>query len=408
VSLTASHAHQSGVAGERRVNASMGVWPAFGADERAAVDAVLASGHVNYWTGRECRLFEKEYAAHVGVAHAIALMNGSVALELALRTWGIGAGDDVIVSPRSFIASTSCAVLQGARPVFADVDLNSGNITAETMERVLTPRTRAVIPVHLAGWPCDMHPIMALAEQHGIKVLEDCAQAQGARYRGAPVGAIGHAAGVSFCQDKILTTGGEGGMLVTSDEVSWKQAWSFKDHGKTWDAVYERQHGPGFRWVHDRFGTNWRMTELQAAIGRIQLTKIAAWVETRRRHAAILTERLARLSALRVPTVPADVYHSYYKFYVYVRQEALRTGWTRDRIVSAITERGAACFAGSCSEIYRERAFEGTGWRPASPLTAAHMLGETSLMFLVHPTLSEDYLHQVCDVTEDVISRATF
>jgi dTDP-4-amino-4,6-dideoxygalactose transaminase len=386
----------------------MGAWPAFGADERAAVDAVLASGHVNYWTGRECRLFEREYAAHVGVAHAIALMNGSVALELALRTWGIGPGDDVVVSPRSFIASTSCAVLQGARPVFADVDLNSGNITAETIESVLTPRTRAVIPVHLSGWPCDMHPIMALAEQHKIKVLEDCAQAQGARYRGTPVGAFGHAAGVSFCQDKILTTGGEGGMLVTSNEVLWEHAWSFKDHGKTWHAVHERQHGPGFRWVHDRFGTNWRMTELQAAIGRVQLTKLAPWVETRRRHAAILTERLARLSALRVPTAPPDVYHSYYKFYVYVRQEALRSGWTRDRIVSAITERGAACFAGSCSEIYRERAFDGTGWRPVSPLTTAHTLGETSLMFLVHPTLSEDYLHQVCDVTEDVISRATF
>jgi dTDP-4-amino-4,6-dideoxygalactose transaminase len=252
-----------------------------------------------------------------------------------------------------------------------------------------------------------MDPITSLAEQRGIRVLEDCAQASGARYKGALAGSFGDAAAFSFCQDKIITTGGEGGMLVTRDEALWEKAWSFKDHGKTWNAVYERQHGPGFRWVHDRFGTNWRMTEMQAAIGRVQLAKVDAWVKTRRRHAAILAERLRRLAALRVPVVPADVYHSYYKFYVYVREEVLKPGWTRDRIISAIGERGAPCFAGSCSEIYRERAFEGTGWRPTQPLPVAHMLGETSLMFLVHPTLSEEYLHQVCDVVEDVVTQAT-
>jgi dTDP-4-amino-4,6-dideoxygalactose transaminase len=408
VSGVSPRAHEPAVeAGTRRVAASMGAWPAFAPDERAAVAAVLASGMVNYWTGREARLFEKEYAAHLGVGHAIALMNGTVALELALKMWGIGAGDDVIVSPRSFIASTSCAVLQGARPVFADVDSNSGNITAQTVERALTPLTRAIIPVHLAGWPCDMDPIMSLAEQHGIRVLEDCAQAHGARYKGALVGSIGHAAAFSFCQDKILTTGGEGGLLATRDETLWEKAWSFKDHGKTWNAVYERQHGPGFRWVHDRFGTNWRMTEMQAAIGRVQLNKAAAWVETRRRHAGILTERLGRLTALRVVIPPADVYHSYYRLYVYVRPEALKSGWTRDRLLSVMAERGVACFAGSCSEIYRERAFEGTNWSPAQPLPTARMLGETCLAFLVHPTLSEMYLNQLCDVAEDVITQAT-
>ena len=406
MSRVASHAGPQGV-GARRVSASMGAWPWFGEDERAAVDAVLASGRVNYWTGREVRLFENEYAAHLGVEHAIALANGTVALELALRTWRIGPGDEVVVSPRSFIASMSCAVLQGSRPVFADVDVDSGNITAATIERVLTPRTRVVIPVHLAGWPCDMEPITSLAEQRGIRVLEDCAQANGARYKGALAGSFGDAAAFSFCQDKIITTGGEGGMLVTRDEALWEEAWSFKDHGKTWHAVYERQHGPGFRWVHDRFGTNWRMTEMQAAIGRVQLAKLDAWVKTRRRHADLLAERFRRLAALRVPVVPADLYHSYYKFYVYVRAEALRPGWTRDRIISAIVERGAPCFSGSCSEIYRERAFEGTGWRPTQPLPVAHTLGETSLMFLVHPTLSEEYLHQVCDVVEDVVTQAT-
>jgi len=385
----------------------MSPWPWYAPDERAAADAVLASGHVNYWTGQETRLFEKEYANYLNVRHAVALANGSVALELPLRMWGIGRGDDVIVTPRSFMASVSCAVLQGARPVFADVDRDSGNITAETISRVLTPQTRAIIPVHLAGWPCDLDPIMALAEQHGIQVLEDCAQAHGARYKDRPVGSIGHAAAFSFCQDKIITTAGEGGLLATNDEGLWGRSWSFKDHGKTWDAVYTRKHGPGFRWVHDRFGTNWRLTEPQSAIGRRQLLKLDGWVQTRRQHAAILTDRLSVLGALRIPEIPANVYHAQYKFYTYVRPEALKANWSRDRLIEAIGARGVPCFSGSCSEIYRERAFDATGWAPAERLPVARELGETSLMFLVHPTLSQDYVHWVCDVVQEIVSAAT-
>ncbi len=382
-------------------------WPSYAPDERAAVDAALASGKVNYWTGTEGRDFEREYASYLGLPYAIALANGTVALELALRMWGIAAGDDVIVSPRTFIASTSCAVLLGARPIFADVDRDSGNITAETIERVLTPRTRAIIPVHIGGWPCDLDPVVALAKPRGIRILEDCAQANGARHRDRPIGTQGDAAAFSFCQDKIITTGGEGGLLVTNNKSLWDGAWAFKDHGKTWDAVYERAHGPGFRWVHERFGTNWRMTEPQAAIGRVQLRKLDGWVTTRRRLAAIYTERLSKLPALRIPVVPRDVYHSHYRFYAYVNLSALRASWSRDRIVAAIAERGAPAFSGSCSEIYRERAFEGTGWVPASPLPVARELGETSLAFLVHPTLPDSYVHQVCDVVAGVVTEAT-
>jgi dTDP-4-amino-4,6-dideoxygalactose transaminase len=382
-------------------------WPSYTPDERAAVDAVLASGKVNYWTGTEGREFEREYASYLGLRHAIALANGSVALELALRMWGIKAGDDVIVSPRTFIASASCAVLLGARPIFADVDRDSGNITAETIERVLTPQTRAIIPVHIGGWPCDLDPVVELAKPRGIRILEDCAQANGARYRDRPIGSFGDAAAFSFCQDKIITTGGEGGLLATNDENLWDGAWAFKDHGKSWEAIYEREHGPGFRWVHERFGTNWRMTEPQSAIGRVQLRKLDGWVATRRRLAAIYAERLSRLPAIRVPVVPRDAYHAHYRFYAYVNLSALRAGWTRDRIVAAIAERGAPAFSGSCSEIYRERAFEGTGWAPAVPLPVAHELGETSLAFLVHPTLPDSYVHEVCDVVEGVISEVT-
>ena len=243
-------------------------WPSFSGEEADAVKNVLLSNKVNYWTGDESRKFEHEFAKWCGVSHAVALANGTLALDAALKALGIGPGDEVVVTPRTFIASISCVVNAGAKPVFADVDADSGNITAESIAKVLTSKTKAIICVHLAGWPCDMDPIMAVAERHHLKVIEDCAQAHGAVYKGRSVGSIGHIGAWSFCQDKIMTTGGEGGMVTTNDEILWRKMWAYKDHGKSYEAVYEREHPPGFRWVHESFGTNWRMLEVQAAIGR--------------------------------------------------------------------------------------------------------------------------------------------
>lgn len=395
-------------------------WPAFSEDEVTAVSRVLRSGRVNYWTGEETRAFEHEFSQWVGTRHAIALANGTVALDLALRGIGIGPGDEVVVTPRSFIASVSCVVNAGAIPVFADVDRESGNLTAATIEEAITPRTRAVIAVHLAGWPCDMQPIMESAEAHGLKVVEDCAQAHGARYRGLGVGSIGHVGAWSFCQDKILTTGGEGGMVTTNDRDLWSRMWSFKDHGKSWEAVYEREHAPGFRWLHESFGTNWRMTEMQAAIGRVQLRRIEEWTVARNRNADAITRALApfagRNGSVRIPRLPADndgselgtgSRHARYKYYAYIRQEALCEGWSRDRIVQEISERGVPCFQGSCSEIYLEPAFDGTGWRPERSLPVARELGETSLMFLVHPTLAVRDMEQTGSTIREIFAQAT-
>jgi dTDP-4-amino-4,6-dideoxygalactose transaminase len=305
------------------------------------------------------------------------------------------------------MASVSCVVLQGATPVFADVEPDSGNISARSIECVLTPRTRAVIPVHLAGWPCDMAPIMELAREHRLKVIEDCAQAHGALYRGSPVGSIGDAGAFSFCQDKILTTAGEGGLLATNDDVMWRAAWAFKDHGKDWDAVYNREHRPGFRWLHESFGTNWRLTELQSAIGRLQLRKLTGWQVARARNAARYIEAFAKLDLVRVPVPASDLRHAWYKFYAYVRPEALKTGWSRDRLMTEINQRGVPCFAGSCSEIYREKAFEGTQFRPRQRLEVARQLGETSLMFLVHPTLTEQDVGRMAEIAAEVVRSAS-
>ncbi len=387
------------------LNTSFSPWPSFTREEADAVQAVLLSNRVNYWTGDECREFEREFAAWCGVDHAIALANGTVALELALKGLGMGPGDEVVVTPRSFIASASCAVTVGATPVFADVDPDSQNITAASIEAVLTPRTRAVICVHLAGMPCDMDPILALAEKKGLYVVEDCAQAHGARYHGRPVGGLSHAAAWSFCQDKIMTTGGEGGMLTTNDPALWTRAWSYKDHGKSFDAVYHREHPPGFRLLHETFGTNWRMTEMQGAIGRIQLRRMPQWHEARRNNARAILDAALACPTLRVPTVPDHMEHAWYKCYVFVRPERLLPGWNRDRIMQAVNERGVPCYTGSCPEIYQEAAFAHTGPQPVERLPVAGELGETSLMFLVHPTLTEEEIGRTCAVIGEVMGE---
>lgn len=389
------------------LNSPFSPWPSFTEEEADSVRNIILSNKVNYWTGQECREFEKEFAAWADTEFAIALANGTVALDVALQALGIGAGDEVIVTPRTFLASVSSIVNAGAVPVFAEVDRDSQNITAETIRAVLTPRTRAVICVHLAGWPCDMDPIMALGDEHNLKVIEDCAQAHGARYKGRPVGSIGHVGAWSFCQDKIMTTGGEGGMVTTNDRDLWKRMWSIKDHGKSWDAVYEREHAPGFRWLHESFGTNWRMMEVQAVIGRIQLQRMPSWHAVRLANAVRIWSVANGLTGLRVPTMPTDIVHAAYKCYVFVEPAELAEGWSRDRILSEISSRGVPCFSGSCSEVYLEKAFDGTGWRPTERLAVARELGETSLMFLVHPTLTDAEIEKTCSVIKDVMALAT-
>ena len=381
-------------------------WPRFDAEDISAVAAVLESGRVNYWTGEEGRRFEKEFAEAVGCRHGVALANGSVALEAALRATGICPGDDVVVTSRSFVASASSAVIVGARPVFADVDHVSQNLTAATIEKALTRKARAVIVVHLAGWPCDMDAIMELAAARGLAVIEDCAQVHGAAYRGRAVGSLGHVAAWSFCQDKIMTTGGEGGMVTTNNPGIWEKVWSYKDHGKNYDAVYRRAHPPGYRWLHDSFGTNWRMTELQAALGRVMLRKLPRWVERRRCHAAALSEAFRELPALRVTAPPAEVKHVYYKYYVFVRPERLRVGWSRDRIMAAVNAEGVPCFSGY-GEMYLEGAFNSPGLRPERPLPVARELAESGLQFLVHPTLTEADIAATARAVRKVLRDAT-
>jgi dTDP-4-amino-4,6-dideoxygalactose transaminase len=382
-------------------------WPSFNKQEADAVSDVLLSNQVNYWTGNQCKNFELEFAQFCNAEYAIALTNGTLALDLALKALNIGAGDEVIVTSRTFIASVSAIINVGAIPIFADVDLDSQNITFEFIRKQTTKKTKAILCVHLAGWPCDMDEIMNLSKELGLYVVEDCAQAHGAKYKDKPVGSIGHIGCWSFCQDKIMTTGGEGGMVTTNDESLWQKMWAYKDHGKSYEAVYERKHPEGFRWLHESFGTNYRMTEMQAAIGRIQVKRMPNWHAKRLGNANKIWSTARQCKGLYVPNIPGYIEHAAYKCYLFVKTKQLRSDWSRNRIISEINGLGIPCQSGSCSEVYLEKAFDGTGFRPKGRLLNAKELGKTSLMFQVHPTLSDSEIQQTCNAITSIMELAT-
>lgn len=380
-------------------------WPSFEEEHVKVVADVVRSGRVNYWTGPHGKAFEEEFAAACGSQHAVSVANGTVALELALHAIGVAPGDEVVVPCRSFVSSASCIAVRGAIPVMADVDRESQTITAETVSEVLTSRTIAIVAVHLAGWPCHMGPILELADARGLKVIEDCAQAQGARLRGRAVGSFGDAAAFSFCQDKIMTTGGEGGMLATSDAVLWERARSYRDHGRNYEVNSSSDTPVGYRWVYDSVGTNWRITEMQSALGRALLSGVNAGVRRRRELARRLDAALGEIQALRTTVPPADVEHAYYRYYTFVRPERLREGWSRDRILAAILAEGIPCYTGSCPEMYREKAF--AAYHPEHRRPVARELGETSLAFLVHPTITDSDLDDTIQAVRKVMRHAS-
>ncbi len=381
-------------------------WPYFNDEQITAVERVLRSGGVNYWTGNECRLFEQEYAASLGVSHAIAVANGTLALELALVSLGIGDGDEVIVPSRTFIATASAVAMRGATPVIADIDSESQNVTEETLLDCVTPKTRAIIVVHLGGWPCEMDSILAFARRRGIPVVEDCAQAHGAKYKGKPVGSFGDINAFSFCQDKIISTGGEGGMVTTNNAALWETAWRYKDHGKNPEKIAESNPSGSFRYLHDSFGTNWRMTEMQAAIGRVQLALLPEWVETRRSHANRLIHALSTCSGLIFPIPRSFCEHSYYRLYGFVKPSWLRPGWSRDRLVKVLLEEGVSVGSGSSGEIYLEKAFDGL--RPNRPKPTAQESNARSITFNFHQYTTVDEIDHMIEVSRKVLGKAMY
>jgi dTDP-4-amino-4,6-dideoxygalactose transaminase len=381
-------------------------WPEYAPDEIAAVVETLRSGKVNQWTGTQIASFEQAFAELHQMPFAIALANGSLALEAILRANRIGPGDEVIVTPRSFIASASCVDLVGAKPVFADIDIDSELITPATVSPLITDRTKAIIVVHLNGRPADMPGFMKLAKDHDILIFEDCAQAHGARIDGRLVGSFGHANVFSFCQDKIITTGGEGGMALFKDEAAWRRAWAYRDHGKDYDIVFRHTSSVSFRWAHTGFGSNWRLTEMQAAIGLRQLAKLPAWTAARAENARVLERCLAPYPSVHVPRLPANYQHAFYRFNFRVEPKRLKSDWNRDQVIRALVAEGIPCVSGACPEIYLERSYA-KSMAGIQRLPNAQYLGTTSLALLVHPTLDESFLSDCRVALEKVFDAAT-
>lgn len=366
-----------------------------------SVSEVLRSGKVNQWTGTKVKEFEAAYSAYFGVKHSVAVFNGTVAIDLCLKAIELEQGDEVIVTPRTFIASASSVVTCGGVPVFVDVDETSQCITLPNIQAAVTPKTRAVILVHLAGWASNVQEIADWCRANSIYLIEDCAQSHGAMYDGRYLGTFGDINAWSFCQDKIITTGGEGGMVTTNNTQLYEKAWSYKDHGKSYQRVFRDPPGkPGlFRWVHESIGTNWRMTEMQAAIGLVALRELQGWVEHRQAAAKIYDDIFGSCPELRLATVTdPKALHAYYKYYVFVKPDLLKI--SRDELIGRLIAAGVPVTQGSCGEVNLEKAFE-----QQVDLPIARQLFDTSLMFQTDPTLSletiEAIARTVCVVIQD-------
>jgi dTDP-4-amino-4,6-dideoxygalactose transaminase len=366
-----------------------------------SVKNILKKNKTNYWSGEEGKKFEKEFSNYHKNKYSIAVSNGSVALEISLKALNLSINDHVIVTPRSFIISASCVLNLGLKPIFADVDKN-GNLNMHGIIKAYNKKVKAIILVHLNGLPCDLDPIIKFTKKKKIFLIEDCSQAHGSVYKGKKVGSFGDVATWSFCQDKIISTGGEGGIISTNNKKIWKKCWSYKDHGKNYDTVFKKKHKTGFRWLHDDLGTNNRMTEIQASLGRYQLKYLDQQLEKRNKIANLYLDGLKHLwnkfDILKKPDFKCETcplknfiykkctscYHSFYKLNFFINHKKIN----QIKIIRELNKNKIFCNIGSCPEIYREKIFQKLNAYPKKRLFNAKLLGKTSIMFPIIPSKS--------------------
>ena len=344
--------------GPKVVTKPLGTWPCFSEKAIKDVEAVLRSGKVNYWTGPAGMAFEKEFASWQGSKFAVSVNTGTAALHVALTALGIGPGDEVIVPSYTFIATGFSVVQAGAIPRFADVNIEDHCISVESAEKLVTSRTKAIMPVHLYGNVCDMDKVSAFAKKHGLYVIEDNAEAFGGTYKGKNTGTLGDIAGCSFCQNKTFTTGGEGGMVTTDDEdLAWN-ARSFRDHGydvKTRLSLLELEQK--LPYIHNMVGWNYRMTEMQSAIGLAELERMENWnMPTRRRNAEIILNKLRDLPSVKY--LPVDTEERRNGWYVLaISLDIENMACDIEQFVAAATAEGAPVWKVFWPQCHTERAY---------------------------------------------------
>ena len=363
------------------------IWPIVSSREINVINKVLKSNKLNYWSGHRCQEFESKFAKYFQIKHAISLANGSVALDIAIKCLGLKKNSEVIVTPRSYISSVTSVLNNNLKPVFVDIDLNSQNIESEHIEKKITKNTKAILLVHLGGMPCNIHKIISLAKKHKLKIIEDCSQAHGAKINNRYVGSFGDLAVWSLCNDKILNTIGEGGVIATNNFNYFKKLWGFKDCGKNYTKLLNRKKQFKFRWVHDYEGTNLRMTEIQAAVGIYQLTKLKEWVKKRNLNANKINNVCKNFKSVIIQKVPKNFYHSYYRNYIFLNFKFIKKKWTRELILKYLNKIGIECDVGSCPEIYREKYLKSKKLNFPKRLKNAHFLGRNSISFKVHPDI---------------------
>jgi dTDP-4-amino-4,6-dideoxygalactose transaminase len=376
-------------------------WPQINDNMINEVGKVLKSGKLNQWNNDSVNKFETKFSDYIGCKYSVAVSNGTVALELCIKTLDLKNGDEIIVTPRTFIASALCCAINNVNPVFLDVDINSQNITLDNIKKTITKKTKAIILVHLAGWPCELDEICKFCKENNIFVIEDCAQSHGAKYNNISVGNWGDINAWSFCHDKIITTGGEGGMVTTNNNKLFKKAWSIKDHGKDYDSVFNKQHPFGFRWLHKNIGTNWRMMPIQAVIGIEALELLDKWVEHRRKIANIYNNNLKHTKGVRLTIPPKNVYHSYYKYYFFINKNEFKI--SRNEIIKEINKNSIIATVGSCGEIYKESSLN--KFKPSTDLKNTKELFESGIMLLCDPTISIEKAKNEINIINNILNK---
>ena len=391
-------------------------YPNFNQNTLKRVQQVLKSGRVNYWTGNECKEFEKEFSNYHNVKYSLTVSNGSVALEIALKALNLKKTDSIIVTPRSFVISASCVLNLGLKPIFADVDDN-GNLSVEGIKKVYNKNVKAIIVVHLNGLPCDLDPILEFVKKNKIFLVEDCSQAHGAVYKGKKVGSFGHISTWSFCQDKIISTGGEGGMISTNNTKLWLKLWSLKDHGKNYKSVFYKKHKTGFKWLHDDLGSNYRMTEIQAVIGREQLKSLDEQIKKRNLIANLylrgLKDYYSKYDILKKPDFKFQSYtlkknlkkcnqymHAFYRLNFFINNNKIK----QNKLIQQLNKQKIDCGVGACPEIYREKIFKKLKIKNKK-LKNAKLLGDTSITFPINPNRNLDKIREEISIVKNLLKK---
>lgn len=346
--------------------------PLIGEDEKSAVLAVMTSGHIAQ--GPKVHEFESQFATLCGAEYGIATTSGTSALHVALMANRIGPGDEVITSPFSFIASANCALFVGAKPVFVDIEADYFTIDPEKIREKITPRTRAIEPVHLYGQACDMEAIGEIAREYNLVIIEDACQAHGAKFDGKPVGSFGTAC-FSFYPTKNITTG-EGGMITTNDAEVAEKARLLRDHGSP------------VRYQHETLGYNMRMNDMQAAIGLTQLPKLAEWNSKRQANAAYLTQELSRLDGMVPPPVHEKAEHVFHQYTIRIPN--------RDEAAEKLREQGVGVGVHYPTPIHQQPYYQELGYSDSLPVSET--ASKEVLSLPVHPSLSQADLEKIVEV----------